>query len=203
LELYLSTSWWLLFWTAVGLCAGSFLNAVVYRLPRNKSLTEPLWSACPFCRKRIAWYDNLPIFSFLNLRGRCRHCDVPIPTHYLVIEVLMGLVVLLLLDAFFISDGVRAGLAKTQFGLTDQLAYDWPILVAHIILFACLMALSAIDLEHYWVDIRFTNFVTLAGFVLHTQDYFSEESTLPVDENVGLTASVDILRAMEIGRAHV
>src|ERR1043166_2022405 len=79
----------------------------------------------------------------------------------------MGLVVLLLLDAFFIGH-IRGGLAKTQFGLTDQLSYDWPILVAHIILFACLLALSAIDLEHYWVDIRFTNFVTLAGFVLHT-----------------------------------
>ncbi len=156
----------MLFWTALGLCTGSFLNAVIFRLPRGKSLTEPLWSACPFCRKRIAWYDNLPIVSFLNLRGRCRHCAVPIPTRYLVIEVLMGIIVLVLLDAFFIGN-VRAGFSTSQFGLTDQLSFDWPILVAHIILFACLLALSAIDLEHYWVDIRFTNFVTIAGFALH------------------------------------
>jgi prepilin signal peptidase PulO-like enzyme (type II secretory pathway) len=149
------------------LCTGSFLNAVIYRLPRGKSLTQPLWSACPFCRSRIAWYDNLPILSFLRLRGRCRHCDVPIPTRYLVIEVLMAIIVLVLLDAFFIGN-VRAGLSRSQFGFTDQLSFDWPILVAHIILFACLLALSAIDLEHYWVDIRFTNFVTIAGLVLHT-----------------------------------
>ena len=128
---------------------------------------SPLWSACPFCRRRIAWYDNLPIISFLALRGRCRHCDVPIPTRYLVIEVLMGLIVLVLLDTFFIGH-VREGLCTARFGLTDQLSFDWPILVAHIILFACLIALSAIDLEHYWVDIRFTNFVVLAGFALLT-----------------------------------
>ncbi len=78
----------------------------------------------------------------------------------------MALVVLLLLDAFLIGH-VRAGLSDSQFGLTDRLAYDWPILTAHMILFACLLAMSAIDLEHYWVDIRFTNFVVVAGFVLH------------------------------------
>ena len=167
MENYLATTWWLFFWTAVGLCTGSFLNAVIYRLPRGRSLTQPLWSACPFCRNRIAWYDNLPILSFIKLRGRCRHCDVPIPTRYLVIEVLMAIIVLVLLDAFFIGN-VRAGLSISQFGFTDQLSFDWPILVAHIILFACLLALSAIDLEHYWVDIRFTNFVTIAGLVLHT-----------------------------------
>lgn len=166
MEYYVATSWWLLFWTALGLCIGSFLNMVVYRLPRGKSVTDPLWSACPFCRKKIAFYDNFPVFSFLNLRGRCRNCEVPIPTRYLVIEVLMGVIVLVLLDAFFIGN-VRAGLSTSRFGLTDQLSFDWPILVAHIILFACLMALSAIDLEHYWVDIRFTNFVTIAGFALH------------------------------------
>lgn len=162
----LATGWWLLFWTALGLCVGSFLNAVVYRLPRGKSLTLPLWSACPFCRRKIAWYDNLPIVSFLNLRGRCRNCDVPIPTRYLVIEALMAIIVLVLLDAFFIGD-VRQGISRSQFGLTDQLSFDWPILTAHIILFACLLALSAIDLEYYWVDIRFTNFVTVAAFILH------------------------------------
>lgn len=166
MENYLATTWWLLFWTAIGLCTGSFLNAVIYRLPRGKSLTQPLWSACPHCHHRIAWYDNLPILSFLILRGRCRHCDIPISTRYLVIEVMMGVIVLVLLDAFFIGN-VREGLSKSQFGFTDQLSFDWPMLVAHIILFACLLALSAIDLEHYWVDIRFTNFVTIAGFLLH------------------------------------
>lgn len=162
----LVTAWWLFFWTALGLCIGSFLNVVIYRLPRGRSLRSPLWSACPACRHRIAWYDNIPVISFILLGGRCRKCAVPISTRYPVVEMAGALIVLLLLDAFMVSH-VRAGLRDTQFGLTERLSYDWPILVAHVILFSCLLAMSAIDLEHYWVDIRFTNLVTAAGFVLH------------------------------------
>lgn len=164
--LLLGTLWWLTFWTALGLCLGSFLNVVIYRLPRNRSLLEPLWSACPSCEHRIGWYDNIPILSFALLRGRCRHCHVPISTRYLIIEATAALVVLMLLDAFFVGE-VRAGLSQRQFALTEKLAVDWPIFVAHVILFGCLLPMSAIDLEHYWVDIRFTNFVVLSGFFLH------------------------------------
>jgi prepilin signal peptidase PulO-like enzyme (type II secretory pathway) len=84
-----------------------------------------------------------------------------------VIEVSMALVVLMLLDAFFIGHA-RSGLSDSPFGLTDRLAHDWPILAAHVILFACLLPMSAIDLEHYWVDVRFTNLAVIAGFVFHT-----------------------------------
>ncbi len=163
----LVTLWWLLFWTTLGLCVGSFLNAVIYRLPRNRSLRSPLWSICPTCGHRIRWYDNIPIVSFLLLRGRCRHCGIHISPRYLVIEVSMALVVLMLLDAFFVG-GVRSGLSKSPFGLTDRLSYDWPILLAHVTLFACLLPMSVIDLEHYWVDVRFTNLATIVGFALHT-----------------------------------
>ena len=163
----INTLWWLGFWTALGLCLGSFLNAVIYRLPLNRSLRNPLWSACPHCRSRIRWYDNLPVVSFILLGGRCRNCSVPIATHYLVIEVTTALVLLLLIDAFFIGH-VRSGLSGSPFGLTDQLSSDWPILLAHVILFACLLPMAVIDLKHYWVDVRFTNFATIAGFILHT-----------------------------------
>lgn len=165
--LALVSLWWLLFFTLLGLCLGSFLNAVIYRLPRNRSLRDPLWSACPHCGHRIYWYDNLPVLSFILLRGRCRHCGVPIATRYLIIEISMALIVLMLLDAFLIGR-VRSGLSESAFGLTDRLITHWPILAAHIILFACLLPMSVIDLEHYWVDVRFTNFATIAGFVLHT-----------------------------------
>ena len=162
-----ATIWWLFFWTALGLCIGSFLNVVIYRLPRQFSLRDPLWSACPHCAHRIRWYDNLPIVSYLLLGARCRDCGRPISPRYLLIEVMMAVMVLMLLDAFFIGRG-RPGFSESTIGLSEQLAYDWPILVTHIILFACLLAMSAIDLEHYWVDIRFTNFATIAGFVAHT-----------------------------------
>lgn len=162
----LVTLWWLFFFTAIGLCLGSFLNVVIYRLPREQSLREPLWSACPACDHRIHWYDNLPILSFLRLRGRCRHCAVPIATRYVVVEAAMALIVLLLIDAFFVAQ-VRDGLSRSAVGLTERLALDWPILLAHIGLFACLLSMSAIDLEHYWVDIRFTSLAAGFGFVMH------------------------------------
>jgi len=162
-----STLWWLLFWTAAGLCVGSFLNVVIYRLPRDQSLRGPVWSACPHCKQRIRWHDNLPLLSFMVLGGRCRDCRAAIATRYPVVEAAMALVVLVLLDAFFIGH-VRAGLCERTFGLTEQLAKDWPVFVAHLALFACLFSMSAIDLEHYWVDVRFTNFATLTGFAMHT-----------------------------------
>ncbi|MFQ5462235.1 MAG: prepilin peptidase [Phycisphaerae bacterium] len=162
----LDVAWWLFFWTALGLCIGSFLNVVIYRIPLDGSLRSPTWSACPYCRGRIAWYDNIPILSFLLLRGRCRHCHAPIATRYVVIEAATALVVLVLFDAFFVGQA-RVGLSASMFGVGDRLSYDWPILVAHIVLFACLLSMSVIDLEHYWVDVRFTNLAVAAGFALH------------------------------------
>ena len=161
------TLWWLSFLTAIGLCLGSFLNVVIYRLPRDQSLSDPLWSACPRCGSRIRWYDNLPVLSFLRLGGRCRDCRGPISVRYMVIELSMALLVLVLLDAFMIGRA-RTGLGVHLFNLTERLVYDWPILAAHVILFACLLSMSAIDLEHYWVDVRFTALAAAAGFVLHT-----------------------------------
>jgi len=166
LRLLIETAWWLAFWGAVGLAFGSFLNVVIYRIPREKSLRSPVWSACPFCGKRIHLRDNIPVVSYMLLRGRCRHCAVPIPERYLVVELTMAIIVLALVDAFFISH-VRDGLRSPLVSLTDQLACDWPILLAHILLFGCMLALSVIDLEHYWIDIRFTNIVAFSGFALH------------------------------------
>jgi len=163
----IATIWWVLFWAVVGLGVGSFLNVVIHRLPRNRSLRDPLWSACPYCGHRIRFRDNLPILSFLLLRGRCRDCGQPIGTRYVVIEASMAVITLLLLDAFFVGQ-VRDGLLSSVFGLTDELSQDWPVFLAHLVLFACLLSMSVIDMEHYWVDIRFTNLATIVGLICHT-----------------------------------
>lgn len=73
----------------LGLAAGSFLNCVVYRLKKGYSLKGR--SFCPQCRKKLFWYDNLPLVSFLFLRGKCRFCRSPIPYRYPVGEFLTGL----------------------------------------------------------------------------------------------------------------
>jgi leader peptidase (prepilin peptidase) / N-methyltransferase len=71
-----------------GLAFGSFLNVCIYRLPRGMSVLNPRWSACPSCRQQIAFYDNVPVISWLILRGRCRKCKAPISPRYLLIELL-------------------------------------------------------------------------------------------------------------------
>jgi len=73
----------------LGLSFGSFLNVCVYRLPRGLSVVTPR-SACPSCKQPIALYDNLPVLSWLVLRGRCRHCQARISPRYFVVELLTG-----------------------------------------------------------------------------------------------------------------
>jgi leader peptidase (prepilin peptidase)/N-methyltransferase len=76
-----------------GLCFGSFLNVCIYRLPLGKSVITPR-SACPHCGSLIPLYHNLPVLSWLILRGKCRSCKQPISPRYLVVEILTGLLFL-------------------------------------------------------------------------------------------------------------
>jgi leader peptidase (prepilin peptidase)/N-methyltransferase len=73
----------------LGLAFGSFLNVCIYRLPLDLSVVTPR-SACPRCKRLIAFYDNLPVVSWLLLRGRCRHCRAGISPRYLFVELLTG-----------------------------------------------------------------------------------------------------------------
>lgn len=77
-----------------GLLIGSFLNVCIYRMPRDISVVRPR-SHCPYCRRTIAWYDNIPVLSFLLLRSRCRHCFAEIPPRYALVELSTGLAFLL------------------------------------------------------------------------------------------------------------
>lgn len=80
-----------------GLLIGSFLNVCIFRLPRDMSVVAPR-SLCPQCEKTIGWYDNIPVLSFILLRGKCRHCSAAIPWRYPIVELLTGI-------AFSISVG--------------------------------------------------------------------------------------------------
>lgn len=74
-----------------GLLIGSFLNVVIHRLPLGQSIVKPR-SHCPHCEKPVVWYDNIPLVSFLLLKGRCRHCHEKISPRYFLVELTTGLV---------------------------------------------------------------------------------------------------------------
>ena len=84
-------AFWIGFAFLFGLVIGSFLNVVIFRLPEGQSIVSP-GSRCPGCEAPIAWYDNVPVLSFLVLRGRCRHCRLGISYRYPSVELLTGLV---------------------------------------------------------------------------------------------------------------
>jgi len=94
---------WFVFIFAFGCCVGSFLNVVVYRLPRDKSLVKPA-SACPACDRHIRFYDNIPLVSWLVLGAKCRYCKAPISPRYFIIELLTGLVFTGLFILYFHTD---------------------------------------------------------------------------------------------------
>jgi leader peptidase (prepilin peptidase)/N-methyltransferase len=104
---------------------GSFLNVVIHRLPRGESLVHPR-SRCPSCQTQIAWYDNIPIVSWLVLRGRCRHCGAAISPRYPAVELITAL-------TFAAVILVR--------GFDDDLIVELPFVAA-------LIALAGIDADH-------------------------------------------------------
>jgi len=83
-----------------GLLIGSFLNACIFRFPRDITIWDPPRSFCPACEKTIAWYHNIPVFSYLFLRGKCRHCQYSIPLRYILVEILCGIMYFLIVYRF-------------------------------------------------------------------------------------------------------
>ena len=80
----------------VGLVFGSFLNVLIHRLPMAMSLVKPMGSICPNCNHGIKWYENIPVFSYLALRGKCSDCSKPISIVYPIVEITTAVVTLML-----------------------------------------------------------------------------------------------------------
>jgi len=110
----------------LGLVFGSFLNVLIHRLPLSISLVNPVGSACPHCNNGIKWYENIPVFSYLALKGRCSNCSKPISIIYPIVEIITALVTLTIYLNFLLN---------------------WQ-LIAIIALFYTLIVLSFIDLKY-------------------------------------------------------
>lgn len=124
-----------------GLAWGSFLNVVIYRLPRGKSIIKPP-SSCPHCGARIRWYDNVPLISFFILGGKCRDCRVPISLVYPLVEALTAILFLILylhyaLSAHFFASAIFTS-ALIVLGFID---FQHQILPDHLTIPLFLLAL--------------------------------------------------------------
>lgn len=123
----------------IGALIGSFLNVCIYRLPRGESIVWP-GSHCPACGKAIAFYDNVPVLSYLVLGGRCRACGVSIPIRYPLVEAANGIGYLVILWTF---------------------GPGWTT-VLYALLFSALLVVTGTDLTHKIIP----DVVTLPGIVV-------------------------------------
>ncbi len=127
-----------------GLCVGSFLNVVIYRLPNGMNLSKP-GSHCTVCDYSLKWYDNIPVLSYIMLGGKCRKCKAPISPRYMLVEISNAIFWLLSVFLFW-NESI-------------------PYAVMTAVLSSVLICIFFIDLEHMLIFNRFTILVALGGFV--------------------------------------
>ena len=139
---------WTVFLFFFGLCVGSFLNVCIWRLPRNESVVSPP-SHCPACNHQLSWYENIPLLSWLFLRGRCRKCGCRITVRYFLVELLTGIL--------FLGVWYRV--------LSFNLSFDLFIglLLASLTVTVLAIATAFIDFEHFLIPNKITYPVLFYG----------------------------------------
>ncbi|MFM7087147.1 MAG: prepilin peptidase [Cyanobium sp.] len=145
----------------VGACVGSFLNVVAWRLPREESLITPP-SHCPRCGTRLHWFDNIPVFGWLLIRGRCRHCHKPVSLRYPLVELLCAGLWVAMLQA-------------SPAGLAIGAIPSHPLLVpAGWLLVSWLLPLVLIDLDQLWLPEPLCRWGLLLGLAVAAAIGFSQ-----------------------------
>ncbi len=131
-----------LFVFILGACIGSFLNVAIYRLPRDLSVNCPRRSFCPHCKTQIAWHHNLPLISWLALRGRCANCGARIPFRYFAVELTTAIFFLIIWNV-----------------------YPWQTAIAYWVFISLVIAATFIDFEHFIIPDEVTLGGVVAGLV--------------------------------------
>ncbi|HEY2801679.1 MAG TPA: prepilin peptidase [Chthoniobacterales bacterium] len=126
----------------IGATVGSFLNVCIYRLPLDLSVNEPRRSFCPACKQQIPWQQNIPLLSWLWLRGKCAHCGSKIAFRYFAVELLTALLFLAI-----------------------WLTFPWPIALAHWVFVSLLIVATFIDFTHFIIPDEVTIGGVIAGLL--------------------------------------
>lgn len=133
----------LVFFIVLGLMIGSFLNVVIYRVPHGKSIAFPS-SHCPICSHSLSIRDNIPVFSYILSKGKCKYCEGSISIQYPIVEILTG---------------VLFGLLYLRIGFTSQLVYD-------LILISLLFCIAIIDIKHQIIPDSLNFILGVLGVVM-------------------------------------
>jgi len=174
-------------WTVIlgfflGTVAGSFLNMVIYRLPRGISFWNPSHSICPICKHKLDWIDLMPLFSWLSTRGKCRYCAARIPVRYFLVELLCG--------ALFV-------------GIWWQYlcAADKPLqAVAYLAVAACLVAVIFIDAELFIIPDELNALILILGLAYGLASKDITPSLLGALTGWGLLWGITLLGRLAFGK---
>ncbi|MBE6793028.1 MAG: prepilin peptidase [Ruminococcaceae bacterium] len=155
------------FWALIGLCIGSYLNVVIYRVPLKMSTAFPP-SHCPNCNERIRWYDNIPVLSYLMLGRKCRYCRQPISPRYMLVE-LANMLLWLGCALLFAPDAL-------------------PTAVISSIACSVLLCVAFIDLEHMFIPDRFQVILAALGVAALVASLWYPDGVLWWERLIGMAA---------------
>ena len=156
----------LIFFFFLGTVIGSFLNVVIYRMPRNKSIIYPS-SSCPNCGYKIKWYENIPIISYILLKGKCKNCSSKISLRYPLVELLTGVL--------FVA-------AYLKWGLSIDLFFN-------LIFISLVIAITFIDFDFKIIPDELNLLGFISGFVYS----FFRENFTPLDALLGALTGAGFL----------
>jgi leader peptidase (prepilin peptidase)/N-methyltransferase len=141
----------------IGAAVGSFLNVCIYRLPRELSVNQPSRSFCPSCRTPIPWSQNIPLLSWLWLRGKCASCGAAISFRYFLVELLTACLF-----------------------LAVWIAFPWPVALSYWVLVSLLIVATFIDFEHFIIPDEITIGGAVAGLLasIAVPSLMDQESSL-------------------------
>lgn len=154
-----------------GACIGSFLNVCIYRIPENLSIVTP-GSFCPSCHKSIPFYCNIPILSYIFLKGKCKFCQNPISMRYPLIEILTGAFALVLFH---------------KFGLGTAMGY-------YFVFISVLIIISFIDMDHQIIP----DILSLPGILIFASSFYFLPQMTFTDTLLGILAGGGSLYAVAL-----
>lgn len=161
-----------LFVGAIGACIGSLTNVLAYRMPRGLGVVVPS-SRCPSCQTKLTWRENIPIFGWILLRGRCRFCDVRVSAEYPIVEAFVALLFAGFFSLWYLvpDDAVWFGLEVGRIGpvwTRNGLGTTWPALVVLLTLLGSLTAMTIIDARTFTIPLVLTWVPAGVAAVVHT-----------------------------------